>query len=91
MRLTEETVRAKVAVLNQKSHNKYYLNKWYETWSLVCDGYGIIAEGYKGDLRGVYQCINAIINYQCCEIFDRTTGEQLRNANTGEPLKEAII
>ena len=90
MRLSESDVRAKIAILNQRSHNKYYLNRWYNTWSLVCDGYGSIAEGYNGNLREVYDCVNAIIRYQACEIWDRETGEQLRNANTGEPLEKCV-
>jgi hypothetical protein len=89
MRLTEEAVRARVAILNQKSHNEYRLTNWLGNWILTCDGYGYVAYGSRGDLRAVYNCINAIIAYQCCEIWDRKTGEQLRNANTGEPLKEA--
>lgn len=90
MRLSESDVGAKIAILNQRSHNEYYLNRWYNTWSLVCDGYGSITEGIKGNLREIYDCVNAIIRYQACESWDRKTGEQLRNANTGEPLEKCV-
>lgn len=63
-RLTEEIVRAKLYLLNQKSKKKYEIRNMMGWWALYCknDG-GLVAEGNRGTLRELFDIINGIRTY----------------------------